>query len=401
MGNSISNHLVVHQCLNLLDIKNFRHPFADTGTKKLLTGRTILLMVEAQLRKHDSLWDISENLKSKKGLQRITGIDTVHGSSIHRKLETLPTELLQEMCSQIFQKVHQHHKHKEGIPNIGKLHIVDASKITLPDVAGKWAYCSKNENSVKIHLRYVWVNDKTSYPDKMVLSTGAVSDMDGALELVIDPDATYVMDRGYINYHLYHKWKMDSIQFVTRVKANSKLKILKERPTSNEENIIRDADVEIIDPKLKQAYTLRLVEYRDDQGKSYRVVTNRWDVSAFEVSEIYRYRWKIELFFKWIKQHLNVVKLYNHSTQAVWNQIYIAMIAYGLCELIKIQTESKRTAWEILKLLRHYWFDTWECFLKVLFRKPTRTSKGRKKKGKPGRPRKHPKKYKAVQIIVK
>src|SRR5690554_84138 len=104
MGNSISNHLVVQQCLNLLDIKNFRHPFADTGTKKLLTGRTILLMVEAQLRKHDSLWDISENLKSKKGLQKITGIDSIHGSSIHRKLEKLPTELLQEICSQIFQK---------------------------------------------------------------------------------------------------------------------------------------------------------------------------------------------------------------------------------------------------------------------------------------------------------
>lgn len=401
MGNSISNNLVVHQCLNLLDIKNFRHPFIDTGSKKLFTGRTILLMVEAQLRKHDSLWDISENLKSKKGLQRLTSIDTIHGSSIHRKLEELPTDLLQELSSQIFHLVDKHYKQKISMPKIGKLHIVDASKITLPDAVGKWAYSSKNENSVKIHLRYVWVDDQASYPDKMTLSTGAVSDMDGALELIIDRDATYVMDRGYINYHLYNKWLKDSIRFVTRVKANSKLNILEERLVPEQTNIIRDADVEIVDPKSKEPYTLRLVEYKDDQNKMYRVVTNRWDVTAFEISEIYRHRWKIELFFKWIKQHLRVVKLYNHSQEAVWNQIYIAMIAYGLCELVKIQTESKRTTWEILKLLRHYWFDTWENFLKALYREPTKTSKGRRKKGKPGRPRKYPKKYKSVQIIVK
>lgn len=400
MGNSLSNNLVINQCLNLLDLKNFRHPFVDTGAKKLLTGNTILLMVEAQLRQHDSLWDISENLRSKKGIQQLVGLDSVHGSTIHRKLEALPTDLLQELSCHIFQLIDSHYKHKEGMPHIGKLHIVDSSKITLPDVAGKWAYCSKTENSVKLHLRYVMVDEKIMYPDKMVLSTGAVSDMDGAIELVVDPDATYVFDRGYINYHLYHMWLKNSRQFVARVKANSKLNILAERPTSDEK-IRRDADVEIRDPKLDAVYTLRLIEYVDEQGKLYRVVTNRWDATALDISEIYRYRWKIELFFKWIKQHLNTVKLYNHSQEAVWNQIYITMIAYGLCELIKIQTESKKATWEILKTLRHYWFDTWECFLSALFRRPTRTSKGRKKKGKPGRPRKYPKKYKAVQIIVK
>ena len=143
------------------------------------------------------------------------------------------------------------------------------------------------------------------------------------------------------------------------------------------------------------------MEYKDDEGKVYRVVTNRWDISAFEVSEIYRYRWKIELFFKWMKQHLKVVNLHNHKPEAVWNQIYLAMIAYGLSELIRIETQTGKSNWDIVKLLRIYWHDTWERFLSALHRKPSRTSKGRQKKAKRGRPRKHPKKLKAVQFILK
>lgn len=95
------------------------------------------------------------------------------------------------------------------------------------------------------------------------------------------------------------------------------------------------------------------------------------------------------------------MKLYNRKPEAVWNQIYIAMIAYGLCELIKIQTGTTKTTWEVLKTLRIYWFDSWEQFLNALNREPSRTSKGRKKKGKPGRPRKHPRKLKAVKFMVK
>src|SRR5690606_3783924 len=113
----------------------------------------------------------------------------------------------------------------------------------------------------------------------------------------------------------------------------------------------------------------------------------------------YKKRWLIELFFKWIKGHLNSLKFFNHKPEAVWNQMYISMIAYALCELIRMETNSKLTNWEILKRLRLSLLLPWDLFEAELHRRPTRTSEGRKKKARRGRPRKHPIKRKPIHII--
>gem|GEM_PF-5018889 len=92
--------------------------------------------------------------------------------------------------------------------------------------------------------------------------------------------------------------------------------------------------------------------------------------------------------------------MFNHKPEAVWSQIYIALIAYGLSQLIKEEAQTNQDVWTVLKTMRHYWFYKWEAFVEELNRKPTRPSKGRRKKGKPGRPRKHSRKLKAQQITV-
>jgi len=272
MGNSISQQAVFEKCLHMLDIADYRHPYADTGAKKLLTGNMILLMVEAQLHQRDGLWQISENLRAREDWQELLDLDPVHASSLYRKLETLPREVLQELCLAILQRIEACHREKDGIPDLGKLHIVDASTITLPKIAGEWAYCSKTENSIKIHLRYVVADEKTGYPGDFVLSTGAVSDQAGALDLVIDPDATYVFDRGYLNYSLYYNWVTRKSKFTARVKANSKLKVIQEREVAEEASIVRDADVELVDPKMKEAYT-RCVWWSTRMTKAKSIVS--------------------------------------------------------------------------------------------------------------------------------
>lgn len=398
---SISEKTVIEKCLQMLDIADYRHPYSDHGAKKLLTGQAILLLVEAQLHQHHSLWEISENLRARKEMQELTGLEEIHASTIHRKLESLPLQMLQQLCQTILERVNDCHRDKKGFPNLGKLHAVDATKIVLPKKAGEWAFCSKSENSIKIHMRYVIADETTAYPDQFMLSTGAVSDHEGGIALVTDPHATHILDRGYLGYKQFQSWNELGIPFVARVKANSNLLTIEERDIPDDTCLLRDADVQLQASKTSEPFVLRLVEFQDDEDHIYRLLTNRWDITAEEVSEIYRYRWKIELFFKWIKQHLRVVKLYNHKPEAVWSQIYIAMIAYGLCELIRMETGTKRTIWEVLKLLRIYWHDRWEQFIASLCRSPSRTSRGRKKKAKLGRPRKHPKKLKAVQFVLK
>lgn len=398
---NVPKESVVEKCLELLNLKNFRHPFVDHGSKKLLTGAAIMLLVEAELRKHKSLSFIEKNLRSSSEVQELTGLHSINASTVNRKIERLPFDLLQNLCLDIFKKIDDHFTGKNPITTpLGHLSIVDSSQIALPSKAGEWAYCSKNSNTIKIHLKLACINDNVTYPKKVIFSTGAVDDKDVVLQLVTDKDTTHVMDRGYIQYHHFHYWKTEGFLFVARVKANSKFHVLKIHSQSEDSFIKLDADVEVKDHETQEFFTLRLVEYRDDQNRSYRILTNRWDLSSQDIADIYKRRWQIELFFKWIKQNLNTVKLYCYKPEAVWNQVCLTMIAYGLVQLVKIQTDTRKSNREVVELLRIYWEKSGHEFLKELNREPSRKSKGRKKKGKPGRPRKHPKIMKAKKIII-
>jgi hypothetical protein len=396
---SIPDPTVVQKCLGLLNLENYRDPFMDHKAHKLFSGHVITMAVEGMLMKHECLWDLSENLRSKEEFQDLLHLESIHESSIDRKLQKLPTGLLQETAYRIFNQIDQSLKHQPGFENLGKLAPVDSSQFSLPSKAGEWAYATRQNNGVKLHLCLVVADEETYYPGKTVFSTTGVDDKEVATELIIDQDVTYIYDRGYISYPLYSDLIKRKLKFVARVKANSKLTIVSKNKIVDEPNIVLDAEVQVKHPKTDEMISFRLVEFLDEESKKYRVVTNRRDLTASEIAEIYRQRWKIELFFKWIKQHLKLVRFYSFAKEAVWNQLWLGMIAYGLCELVKIHTNSDKSVWRILQTLRHYWGDPWDDFMKAMFRKPSKTSKGRRKKGKPGRPRKHPKKMKTIQII--
>ncbi|SFQ43510.1 IS4 family transposase [Salibacterium halotolerans] len=400
MGNSIPEKTVCEHILSSIQSIDFRDPFHDHGAKKLLTGQALGLLIEAQLRRHESLSDIEENLRARPELRRTLNLETVHGSTIYRKIEALPVSTLQELAMQCLQKLDHQYSGTPSFPNLGKLHVVDGSEISLPAKAGEWAYCSKEKNAVKIHLRYVVLNEETGYPDDLVLSTAAVSDKEGAADLIVDKETTYVLDRGYIHYHRYHQWDQQNIAFVARIKKNMKCPVVRYNHPSDDPDAPLDAEVEITDPETGEPFRLRLVAFQDEQHREYRVLTNRWDLTTWEVTEVYRHRWKIELFFKWLKQHLHLVQFYNHKPEAVCLQIYTAIIAYSLMEWMKTQVETKATTWDVLKKIRHYWFLTWRQLIEEFQRKPKRSSKGRRKKGKPGRPRKHPKKQHPQKKIL-
>lgn len=398
MGNIIPENTVINKCLDVLNVVKYRCPFSDHGSKKLLTGQTVALLIKAQLEKRESLESIAEDLQAREDLQQFVELDSIHASTIYRKLESLPTDYLKKLYQDLIGKIGAKYAHKQGLPDIGVLHIIDSTEISLP-ARSKWAYCSKDKNGVKVHTRLALFDETLKLADKIVASTAAVSDQEASGFLVLSNLATYVFDRGYINYKLYYDWDVNEIPFVARVKANSKFTIISEQDVEKNSSILRDADVEVKVPKTDIIFHLRLIEYKDDQNRIYRVVTNRWDLKASDIAKIYRLRWEIESFFKWIKQHLQVIKWLNTKPTAVWNQIYIIMIAYALCEWIKLLTGTSKTLWQVLKKVQHYWFQSWERFLDALDPKPKRTSKGRKKKGKPGRPRKHPKKHQPQKTI--
>jgi hypothetical protein len=124
---------------------------------------------------------------------------------------------------------------------------------------------------------------------------------------------------------------------------------------------------------------VRLIEFLDEEGKQYRIATNRWDLEASEVAEIYQHRWLIELFFKWIKQSLRFVKVWSTKPQGIWNQMFIAVIAYILMLILKLKLNSTKTNKVFLYHIRSYIEKSWAEFIDALERVPTKTSKGRQK----------------------
>jgi len=404
MGNCNSK-TVISQCLEWLEIPNLVRVFFDYRTPKLTTTAAIRLFVEAQLSDRKDPECIVENLRNCPELQALTGITSLSASRFNRKLSELPTWLLQYLFEDITRRIHttlqqtceSRELQKKHIP----LSIIDSTSITLPNVHGKWAYVNKEKNQVKLHLRLSTEWPDLAIPSKVVLSTGAVADTEVAIELVTERGTTYVMDRGYINYAYFKNWCDAGILFVARIQKRSKTQILESRKTpATDPDLLLDADVLVTVPNSGETVKLRLVEFKDDKERTYRLLTSRWDLPAREIADIYRARWDIELFFKWMKQYLRLAKLYSTKPVAVWNQIYMALIAHAMCVLVKLQTGTKDGLCRVLKLMRQYMVDSWEKLLAALFRKPTRTSQGRRKKPIKGRPRKHPKVYTAQKMVL-
>ena len=395
-NNSIRQEKVMSQCLSHLPLEDFRSPLLDYGLKKLSTESLLKTFVAAQLGRWESYSDMEEKIRASSDLQKSLGLSSISGSQLSRRINDLPTEWVQGLFCRVVAKIQELTKDSTGLKGgIGKLRIVDSTHISLPAQLSSWAFVTKGWTVVKMHTRLVVASADTVFPDRILPSTGNVSDQEGSDVLIEESDATYVMDRGYISLKRMDQWMEKNISFVLRIKDNIRAVVRKEYDLPTDPSILRDAEVQI------GKNHLRLVEYQDEKQRVYRIATTRRDLTATQIAEIYRNRWMIELFFKWIKQHLRLVKLYSTKPQGVWNQMFLALIAYGLALIVKLETQTKKTVWEVLRLLRTYAEKSWKQFLKELRRKPSRTSKGRQKVPKNKEPDSMPDPFVGTVAMVK
>lgn len=378
MGNLTQNS-VLRKCLNRLKLCPFRCPLADHYTKKLSIGSAIALFVEAQLQQRKSLPDIVLNLQTNPDLQDFIGISSIHESTLNRKLNAIPLAYLEWLFAQLAQELKARKRGAKGIRHFGKLAPVDSTTFSLPKVLGDWAFYQDKTKGVKVHTRLLSLESSCHFPDEIVLSTVGVSDQQAVNRLVTKQDTTYIFDRGYVNYGNFRRWVENAILFVARLKSKTKYTVIREREISPNRLVTRDADVEILDKVSGQLFQVRLVQFSDDQGHVYDVITNRQELTAEDIGEIYRCRWQIELFFKWIKQHLSTVKFHNHHPHAVWVQCYIGMITALLCQVIHLEAETSLSPWNFLRRMRYYFASDWDSFIQTLKIEPTRSSKGRQK----------------------
>ena len=214
-----------------------------------------------------------------------------------------------------------------------------------------WATFRRTKGAVKLHTLY---DVKTSIPSFIHITAGDVHDVNGLDELTYEAGAYYILDRGYVDFERLYIIHQQHAFFVTRAKKNTQLIRLYSSKVNKKAGIRSDQTVRLSGFYPKQYYPekiRRIRFYDEEQQRSFVFLTNNFALKAKNIAALYKYRWKVELFFKWIKQHLKIKSFWGTSPNAVKTQVYIAIITYTLVAIIKSKINSKRSTYEILQIL--------------------------------------------------
>lgn len=244
----------------------------------------------------------------------------------------------------------------------------------------RWANYSKHKGAIRLHTRFNHTCD-VGFPDEVLLTTGSVGDPTMMGDLVVFEDgALNVFDRAYVDYEKFDAYCEQSVYFVTRLRHSAKFKVLKVCEVKPDTDVLQDAVVLLgYNARKQMKNKLRLIQFQETPEEVMLICTNDFDAPVEEIREIYRRRWKIEMFFKWIKQHLHVKHFYGRSPNAVYNQVYAALIAFCLTLLMQANVHHRGTMLEMVKQLRLSWDSRFQRFLLALFPLPGRTSRGRRR----------------------
>lgn len=320
----------------------------DAYTKKLTTDSFLRLLLYAQLHETESLHALSDSLFNEQ-LQKGAGLDSISVSQLSRRLNGMNPMIFQQVFLDLVSQIHQKTNYtKITLP----LKIIDSSTLPLNLTNHQWAKFRKTKAGVKLHLRLVFMGKGTSYPEKATLTTAKEHDRNQLEVMVDDKECMYVFDRGYLDYERFDRMTDDGYFFLTRLRKNAVIRVMDDFKLPDESTVLSDQMVLIGTTQNRAENVFRLLKVMDSKGNELQLITNRFDLSADEISEMYKARWAIELFFKWIKQHLNIKKFFGQSEWAIHNQVYIALIVYCLNVLAQLETQSKRKILQITRYLK-------------------------------------------------
>lgn len=210
--------------------------------------------------------------------------------------------------------------------------------------------------SVKLHLG---LDIRGSIPAFFDMTSGKVNDVNYLDRVLFESGSFYILDRGYLDFSRLHRIHGAGAFFVTRSKRNIRLSRRYSRDVDRSKGVVADQIVFLTGVHTRDAYpdTLRRIKYRAPDGRVYVFLTNNLSVSAPSIALLYKHRWQIELFFKWVKQHLKIKTFWGHSENAVKSQICIALSTYLIVAILKKKLGVKRSLYEMLQILSASLFD--------------------------------------------
>lgn len=238
-----------------------------------------------------------------------------------------------------------------GVELDNTAYALDASTIDLCLSMFPWAKFRKAKGAVKLHLL---LDLRGNIPVFIHISDGKVHDVNILDILEPEADSIYIMDRGYVDFRRLYALHQASAFFVTRAKTNFRYKRKGARSVNKTTGLIYDQDVTLTGVYSRQDYPVRMrrIVYRDlDTNKKYCFLTNNFVLPALTIAHLYKTRWQVELFFKWIKQHLRIKAFYGTSENAVKTQLWIAVCTYVLIAIMKKHLGLEHSLYTLLQIL--------------------------------------------------
>ena len=323
---------------------------ADARVRRLTTKTQFVALLYAQLSGASSLREIEAGLESHAARLYHLGADPVRRSTLADANAQRPVAVFAELLAIMMRRAHRGLRRKIG----ETVYLIDATSVRLNERSASWARFSAGVCGAKVHVIYDADADRPIYA---AISTANVNDITAAQQMPIEPGATYVFDLGYYDYAWWASLDAAACRIVTRFKSNTPLTVVEELAVPADSNILSDRIGFLPARQAKSRrnpmqHAVREVRVRIETGKVLRILSNDLDASAQEIADLYKRRWAIELFFRWVKQTLKITRFFGTSENAVQIQIAVALIAFLLLRLAQMTQKAVHSPLTFARLIR-------------------------------------------------
>jgi len=313
-----------------------------------------LAMMFGQLCNRKSLRDLIISLNAHTEKHYKLGFRAnIQLSTLARANENRDYRIYEDLSKIIISKARQLYLNDADFPFTinGNLYLIDSSTIDLCLTMFKWATFRTTKSAIKMHTQ---IDGRGILPALTVITNASVHDTVFLDSLIYEIGAYYVLDRGYLDYLRLHRIHEEKAFFIVRAKSNMAFKRLYSRPVDKSTGLRADQVIRFTSHYSRKRYSdmLRRIKYYDKETDvHYIFLTNDMNTDALVIAQMYKYRWRIELFFKWIKQHLKIISFWGRSANAVKVQIYIAICTYGIILIMRKDLKIEMDAYQMLQIL--------------------------------------------------
>ena len=349
--------LVFGQLIDHLPMHTFRRTVAryggDHSVKSFTCQDQYRAMAFAQLTYRESLRDIEICLSAQASKLYHMGFrEPVRRSTLADANETRDWRIYADFAQRLILQARKLYAGTDlGLDLTNTAYALDSTTIDLCLSVFPWAHFRTTKSAVKMHTL---LDLRGNIPSFVHISDGKLHDVNALDLLAAEPGAIYVMDRGYVDFTRLYRLHQAGAFFVTRAKVNIDARRVYSAPSDRKNGIVCDQTIALAGVQTSQHYPehLRRIRFKDPEtGKTLVFLTNQRTLPAATICALYKSRWQVELFFKWIKQHLRIKKFYGTSENAVKTQIWIAVSVYVLVAIVKKRLGLDASLYTLLQIL--------------------------------------------------